>query len=65
MNRLSEYITGMKLTRQLLGEAKIRQTEGKDGKALAYLIQAFDAYVSAQNCIVSIRSGRKPKNRGR
>ena len=65
MNRLSEYITGMKLTRQLLNEAKIRATEGKDHQAVSYLIQAFDAYVSAQNCVVSIRSGTKPKQKNK
>jgi|GEM_PF-6590925 len=61
MNRLSEYITGMTLTRQLLKEAKIRVIEGQEQKAVRYLIDAFDAFVAATNCAVSIREKRKPK----
>lgn len=61
MNRLSEYITGMTLTRQLLKEAKIRINEGQEQKSLRYLIDAFDAFVSATNCAVSIREKKKPR----
>lgn len=70
MNRLSEYITGMTLTRQLLKEAKIRVDERSGSPeqktlrhqiALHYLIGAFDSFVSATNCAISIREKKKPK----
>lgn len=61
MNRLSEYITGMKLTRQLLTEARIRANEGKEMAAIRYLIDAFDAYVKSMNCVISIKDGKRPR----
>jgi len=64
MNRLSEYIGGMKSTRRLLQEARISMaSNGPDRhtKALAYLIEAFDSFVRATNCVVSIRDGKKPR----
>ena len=61
MNRLSEYISGMKLTRQLLAEARIRTNEGKELAAIRYLIDAFDNFVRATSCVVSINSKKKPK----
>ena len=63
MNRLSEYITAMTLTRQLLREAKIRINEGQEQKAMRYLIDAFDAFVAATNCAVSIHEKKKPKEK--
>jgi hypothetical protein len=69
MNRLSQYITGMKLTRQLLREARLSHRRNqftgtvplKDiSRSLRYLIDAFDAYVAATNCAISIREKKKP-----
>lgn len=68
MNRLSEYITGMTLTRQLLKEARFQmQTKNADKhtRALAYLIDSFDAFVKATSCAVSFRTGSKPKQKRR
>lgn len=64
MNRLSEYITGMTLTRQHLNEAKISMANrdaNNHTRALNHLIHAFDAFVSATSCAVSIREKKKPK----
>lgn len=65
MNRLSEYITGMTLTRQLIREAKIfigkDMPKSSEGRALWHLIYAFDAFVAATNCAISIREKKKPK----
>lgn len=61
MNRLSSYITGMQLTRQLLKDARIKSDEGKERLAVRSLIDAFDAFVAATSCAVSIREGKKPK----
>lgn len=66
MNRLSEYITGMTLTRQLLKEAQFSMKTNsptKHTRALEYLILAFDAFVKATSCAVSIREKKKPKVR--
>lgn len=67
MNRLSEYITGMTLTRQHLNEAKILmkspENPHRHTRALAHLIGAFDAFVSATTCAVSIREKKKPMKR--
>lgn len=66
MNRLSEYITGMTLTRQLLKEAKfsmLARDANKHTRALSQLIEAFDSFVRATSCAVSIREGKKPKRR--
>lgn len=63
MNRLSSYITSMTLTRQLLKEAKIKLSDGHDRHAVKYLIDAFDAFVAATSCAVSIREKKKPKER--
>ena len=61
VNRLSEYIKGMTMTRELLKEAKIRHMDGQDSRAMLYMIQAFDAFVSATSCAVAIREGKRPK----
>lgn len=66
MNRLSEYITGMTLTRQLLNEARIRlnkpvMTEKDNHQALRFLVEAMDSLVKATNNAVSIREKKKPK----
>lgn len=62
MNRLSEYITGMTLTRQLLMDARVKSDDGKDRLAMRSLIAAFDAFVKATNNAVSIREKAKPKS---
>lgn len=61
MNRLSEYITGMTLTRQHLKEARARLDNKNQVGALASLISAFEAFVPATSCAVSIREKKKPK----
>jgi hypothetical protein len=73
VNRLSEYITGMKMTRQLLLEAKINASHayahGGDMLSLIRsvnnLIGAFDAFVAATTCVVSIKDGKRPKTKRR
>lgn len=55
MNRLSEYISGMSLTRKLLKEARIKMDEKKQELALRHTIDAFDAFVKATSNAVSIR----------
>lgn len=64
MNRLSEYIRGMKDTRELLKEARIKLDEGKDRLALRHTIDALDSFIRTTSCVVSIRDKvkvRKPK----
>lgn len=65
MNRLSEYIGGMTLTRLHLREAKVKMDKGLDRGALIQLISAFDAFVAATSCAISIREKKKPKERKR
>ncbi len=61
MNRLSEYITGMTLTRQHLADAKAKVEKDLLKLALLALINAFSAFVSATTCAISIREKKKPK----
>lgn len=61
MNRLSSYITGMRLTRQQLADARVKLDKGLDKLAMRSLIDAFDSFVRATSCAVSIREKKKPK----
>ena len=60
MSRLSQYITGMSLTRMHLKEAKL-SIKSDPQRSLANTIAAFEAFIAATNCAVSIREGKKPK----
>lgn len=61
MNRLSHYITGMTLTRQHLRESRARMLNKNQPGAILSLLDAFEAFVAATSCAVSIREGKKPK----
>lgn len=63
MNRTSEYIKNSMFARQLLKEAKIKHGDGKEGQAVYYLIEAFDAFIKATNNAVSIRDKVKIKRK--
>jgi hypothetical protein len=68
VNRLSQYIAGMKATRQLLNEARISMdSNGPDRhtRALRHLIDAFGSFVTATNNAISIRDGKKPRKPAR